>query len=60
MKKVTIKGLVITKAIHDRMVQDIEFATGVLTVNNREIFVFYLITYVFLLVKEKHKFIFLH
>ena len=30
MKKVTIKGLVITRAIHDRMVQDIEFATGVL------------------------------
>lgn len=31
MKKVTIKGLVITKAIHDMMVQDIEFATGVLS-----------------------------
>ena len=31
MKKVTIKGLAITKAIHDRMIQDIEFATGVLS-----------------------------
>ena len=31
MKKVTIKGLVITRAVHDKIEKDSSFATGVLS-----------------------------